>query len=65
MQQRVWRSEVGRNLPPGHGAMSTIRASRRRRSRPPILTLALLLAGAALIGAVTASPSASVFLGMG
>jgi len=65
MMQRVWRSEVGRSLPPGHGAMSMIRASRRRRSRPPVLTVALLLAGVAAIGAVTASPGASIFLGMG
>lgn len=65
MQQRVWRSEVGRSLPVGHGAISTIRASRRRRSRPPVLTMALLLAGAAAIGALTAAPGASIFLGMG
>jgi hypothetical protein len=45
--------------------MSTIRASRRRRSRPPVLTMALLLAGAAAIGAMTAAPGASVFLGVG
>jgi hypothetical protein len=65
MQQRVWRSEVGRSLPLGHGAISTIRSSRRRRSRPPILTVALMLAGAAAIGAMTAAPGAGAFLGMG
>ena len=64
MQQRVWRSEVGRSLPLGHGAISAIRASRRRRARPPVLTVALLLAGAVAIGAMTAAPGASVFLGM-
>ena len=42
-----------------------IRASRRRRSRPPVLTVALVLVGAAAIGAMTAAPGASVFLGMG
>ena len=42
-----------------------IGASRRRRSRPPVLTVALVLAGAAVIGAMTAAPGASVFLGMG
>jgi hypothetical protein len=65
MQHRVWRSEVGRSLPPGHGAISTIRASRLRRSRPPVLTVALLIVGAAAVGAMTASPGAGVFLGMG
>ena len=56
---------MGRSLPPGHGAMSTIRSSRRRRARPPFLTMALLLVGAAAIGAMTAAPGASLFLGMG
>lgn len=42
-----------------------ISASRRRRARPPVLTVALVLAGAAAIGAMTAAPGASVFLGMG
>jgi hypothetical protein len=45
--------------------MSTIRSARRRRARPPVLTVALLVVGAAAIGAVTAAPGASVFLGMG
>jgi hypothetical protein len=65
MQQRVWRSEVGRSLPLGHGAISSVRSSRRRRARPPVLAVALLLAGVAAIGAMTAAPGASVFLGMG
>lgn len=56
---------MGRSLPLGHGAMSMIRASRRVRRRPPILTVALMLAGVAAIGAMTAAPGASVFLGMG
>lgn len=42
-----------------------IRASRRARRRPPVLTVALVLAGAAAIGAMTAAPGASVFFGMG
>jgi hypothetical protein len=45
--------------------MSTIRSARRRRSRPPVLTVALLVVGAAAIGVMTAAPGASVFLGMG
>jgi hypothetical protein len=65
MMQRVWRSEVGRSLPLGHGAISKIRASRRRRSRPPVLTVALVLVGAVAIGAMTAATGASAFLGMG
>ncbi len=65
MYQRVWRSEVGRNLPPGHGALSAIQSSRRRRAKPPVLGVVLALAGAAAIGAFTAAPAAGVFLGLG
>jgi hypothetical protein len=45
--------------------MSSIRSSRRRRARSPVLTLVLVLAGAAAIGAMTAAPGAGIFLGMG
>jgi hypothetical protein len=64
MYQRVWRSEVGRPLPPGHGALSTIRSSRRRRARLPIVPVLLALAGVVAVGAMTAAPGASVFLGL-
>ncbi len=56
---------MGRNLPPGHGALSAIQSSRRRRAKPPVLGVVLALAGAAAIGAFTAAPAAGVFLGLG
>ena len=64
MNTRVWRSEVGRPLPPGHGALSVLPASRRRRTRLPVMPVLLALAGVAALGAMTAAPGASVFFGL-
>ncbi len=64
MQSRVWRSEVGRALPPGHGAISLMR-SRKRRGGLAILPVLLILATAALVGAATVTPGLGSLLGAG
>lgn len=64
MPSRVWKSEVGRPLPPGHGAISLMHFRKRRR-RVPVFRIVLALAILGGLGAMTVAPGTGLFLGLG